>query len=100
MVAVSPATLQGVVCQALCKTTDGKGRVAATEIMVGTPAIRNLIREGKIHQIHSLMQAGAQHGMITADQSLAHLAKHRVIDWREGLEHCHNVEDYRRLTQA
>jgi twitching motility protein PilT len=93
------ASLQGIVSQVLCKTADGRGRVASTEILVGTSAVRNLVREGKIHQIHSLMQAGAEHGMITQDQSLAQLARNRRIDWREGLEHCHSVEDYRRLTQ-
>ena len=55
--------LQGVVCQQLVKTADGKGRVVATEVLVATPAIRNLIREGKTHQIYSAMQAGAKHGM-------------------------------------
>ncbi|MCU1588953.1 MAG: twitching motility protein, partial [Frankiales bacterium] len=49
--------LQGVVCQQLIRTSDGKGRVVATEILVATPAIRNLIREGKTHQIYSAMQA-------------------------------------------
>ncbi len=52
--------LQGVVCQTLARTVDGKGRVVATEVLVATPAIRNLIREGKTHQIYSAMQAGAQ----------------------------------------
>ena len=69
--------LQGVVCQTLCKTADGKGRVVATEVLVATPAIRNLIREGKTHQIYSAMQAGAQHGMHTLDQHLADLVQAR-----------------------
>ena len=51
--------LQGVVCQTLAKTADGQGRVVATEVLVATPAIRNLIREGKTHQIYSALQAGA-----------------------------------------
>ena len=51
--------LQGVVCQTLCKTADGRGRVVATEVLVATPAISNLIREGKTHQIYSALQAGA-----------------------------------------
>ncbi|MCU0283319.1 MAG: PilT/PilU family type 4a pilus ATPase, partial [Candidatus Nanopelagicales bacterium] len=55
-------TLQGIVCQTLCKTVDGRGRVAATEVLTATPAVRNLIREGKTHQIYSALQAGAQHG--------------------------------------
>src|SRR5207237_3333528 len=56
-------TLQGVVCQTLARTYDGLGRVVATEELVATPAIRNLIREGKTHQIYSALQAGAKHGM-------------------------------------
>ena len=68
-------SLQGVVCQTLCKTADGRGRVVATEVLIATPAIRNLIREGKTHQIYSAMQAGAQHGMHTMDQHLAELVR-------------------------
>jgi twitching motility protein PilT len=71
--------IQGVVCQTLCKTVDGKGRVVATEVMVATPAIRNLIREGKTHQIYSAMQAGAKHGMHTLDQHLAELVRTHKI---------------------
>jgi twitching motility protein PilT len=52
------ATLQGVVTQQLLQTADGQGRVVATEVLVCTPAVRNIIREGKVHQIYSIMQAG------------------------------------------
>jgi len=89
--------LQGVVCQTLCKTVDGAGRVAATEVMIATPAIRNLIREGKTHQMYSAMQAGAQFGMVTMDQSLAELVRRRKITYEHGLEKCHHVEDFNRL---
>ena len=75
--------LQGVVCQTLCKTADGKGRAVATEVLVATPAIRNLIREGKTHQIYSAMQAGAQHGMHTLDQHLAELVQARPDHLRD-----------------
>ena len=57
--------LQAILCQTLVRTADGKGRVAAVEILIATPAIRNLIREGKTHQIGSALQAGAKHGMIS-----------------------------------
>ncbi|MHB2024908.1 MAG: type IV pilus twitching motility protein PilT [Mycobacteriales bacterium] len=67
--------LQGVVCQTLCKSADGLRRVVATEVLVATPAIRNLIREGKTHQIYSALQAGAKHGMHTMDQHLAELVR-------------------------
>ncbi len=89
--------IQGVVCQALCKTRDGKGRVVATEVMVATPGIRNLIREGKTHQIYSAMQAGAKHGMHTMDQHLAELVRTNQITYEHGLEKCHHVEDFNRL---
>jgi twitching motility protein PilT len=91
-------TLQGVVCQTLCRTADGRGRVVATEVMVATPAIRNLIREGKTHQVYSAMQAGAQHGMHTLDQHLADLVRNRHIAYEQGVEKCHHIEDFNRLT--
>jgi len=90
--------IQGVVCQTLCKRSDGPGRVVATEVMVATPAIRNLIREGKTHQIYSAMQAGAKLGMHTLDQHLAELVKAGKITYEVGLEKCHHVADYNRLT--
>jgi twitching motility protein PilT len=89
--------IQGVVCQTLCKTRDAKGRVVATEVMVATPAIRNLIREGKTHQIYSAMQAGSKHGMHTMDQHLADLVMKGRITYEVGLEKCHHVEDFNRL---
>jgi twitching motility protein PilT len=91
-------TLQGVVCQTLCKRADGPGRVVATEVLIATPAIRNLIRDGKTYQIYSSMQAGAQQGMHTLDQHLADLVRNGRITYEVGLEKCHHVEDYNRLT--
>lgn len=91
------SALQGVVSQTLCKKANGRGRVVATEVMLATPAIRNLIREGKTHQIYSSMQAGASHGMHTMDQHLAELVKSSKITYEAGLEKCQNVEDYNRL---
>jgi twitching motility protein PilT len=91
-------TLQGVVSQTLCKTADGRGRVVATEVLVATPAIRNLIREGKTHQIYSALQAGARHGMHTMDQHLAELVKAGRITYEGALEKCHTVEDFNRLS--
>ena len=89
--------LQGVVCQTLAKTYDGKGRVVATEVLVATPAIRNLIREGKTHQIYSSLQAGSKHGMHSMDQHLSELVKSGRISYETGLEKCHHVEDFNRL---
>ena len=92
------SAIQGVVCQTLCKRSDAPGRVVATEVMVATPAIRNLIREGKTHQIYSAMQAGANQGMHTLDQHLADLVRVGKISYEAGLEKCHHIEDYNRLT--
>jgi len=89
--------LQGVVCQTLCKTADGRGRVVATEVLVATPALRNLIREGKTHQIYSALQSGAKHGMHTMDQHLAQLLKNGQISYETALEKCHHIEDFNRL---
>jgi twitching motility protein PilT len=89
--------LQGVVCQTLAKTTDGRGRAVATEVLVATPAVRNLIREGKTHQIYSALQAGMKHGMHTMDQHLSELVKSGRITYDTGLEKCHHVEDFNRL---
>lgn len=84
------ATLRGVVSQALIKRADGKGRVVATEILVTTPAIANLIREGKTYQIISTMQAGRSHGMHTMDQHLATLIKAETITYDAALEQAHD----------
>ncbi|MBC7560147.1 MAG: type IV pilus twitching motility protein PilT [Dermatophilaceae bacterium] len=89
--------LQGVVCQQLVRTADGKGRAVAAEVMIATPAIRNLIREGKTHQIYSALQAGAKHGMNTMDSNLADLVKKGTITFDAALEKCHHVEDFTRL---
>ena len=72
--------LEGIVCQALLPRADGKGRVVSLEIMIPTPAIRNLIRDDKIHQVYGSMQAGQEKlGMQTANQSLASLYMKRLI---------------------
>lgn len=67
--------LQGIVTQQLLPTADGEGRVCAAEILVPTPAVRNLIREGKTHQIYSALQTGGAHGMQTMDAALAELVR-------------------------
>ena len=72
-------SLQAVVSQTLLKTKDGSGRVAAHEIMIGTPAIRNLIREAKIAQMYSAIQTGSNVGMQTLDQNLTDLVRRNMI---------------------
>jgi twitching motility protein PilT len=72
-------SLQAVISQTLLKTKDGNGRVAAHEIMIGTPAIRNLIREAKVAQMYSAIQTGSNVGMQTLDQNLTDLVRRNVI---------------------
>src|SRR5919198_557496 len=72
-------TLQGIVTQTLVPTADGRGRIAALEILMPDDAVRNLIRQGKIEQIYSVMQTGSTRGMQTMEQALADLALRRVI---------------------
>lgn len=76
-------SLKGVICQQLLKTADGKGRVAALEIMLGTPAIANLIREGKTFQIPSIMQTAKKDGMQLLDQHLLDLLKMQKVNPEE-----------------
>ena len=90
-------TLQGVVTQQLVPTVDGQGRVAAVEVLVCTPAVRNLIREGKTHQIYSSMQAGGRYGMQTMDMALAQHIKSGAITQQVAFERCHDPEELQRL---
>jgi twitching motility protein PilT len=94
------SSLQGICTQQLLKTADGTGRAVAAEVLVATPAVRNLIREGKIYQIYSLMQAGGKFGMVTMDQTLAGLVKAGQITRESAMERCTNEEDLRRLIQS
>ena len=94
------ATLQGVICQTLVKRADGHGRVVATEVLVTTPAIANLIREGKTYQIISMMQSGRSQGMHTMDQHLAELANAGTIAVDDALENAHDVDGIERLLQG
>jgi twitching motility protein PilT len=93
------ATLNGVVCQTLVKRASGSGRAVATEVMMATPAIANLIREGKTYQIPSAMQAGRQLGMHTMDQHLAELVNTGIITHEVALEKAHDVDGIKRLIQ-
>ena len=73
------ATLEGVVTQTLLPTADGKGRAPALEILLPDDAVRNLVRQGKVEQIYSVMQTGTKRGMQTMEQSLADLVRRRVV---------------------
>ncbi len=78
--------LEGVVTQTLLPKPSGKGRVCAQEVMICTPAIRALIRDQKIHQIYSLMQAGKKHGMQTMNDSLQQLYLQNAVTLEEALK--------------
>ena len=86
-------SLKAVIAQTLLKKVGG-GRVAAHEIMIGTPAIRNLIRENKIAQMYSAIQTGQQFGMKTLDQDLAELVKKNVVSRQEALSKCANKDTF------
>jgi twitching motility protein PilT len=89
--------LQGIMTQMLLPTADGAGRCVATEVLVPTPAVRNLIRESKSHQIYSVLQTGASHGMQTMDASLAELVRVGKITRQLADSRAHSAEDMRRL---
>jgi twitching motility protein PilT len=79
------SSLQGVVTQALLPTLDGMGRVPALEILYPDDAVRNLIRQGKVEQIYSVMQTNTSRGMQTMEQSLSELIQRRIVDLESGL---------------
>jgi len=87
-------SLRAVISQTLCKTKDGSGRVAAHEIMIGTPAIRNLIREAKIAQMYSAIQTGQNIGMQTLDQNLTELVRKNIISLGEARSKAANKETF------
>jgi twitching motility protein PilT len=92
-------SLQGIVTQTLIPTADGQGRCVAAEVLVPTPGVRNLIREHKTHQIYSLIQTGAAHGMQTMDTSLASLVREGKITLAVAETRSSNPQELRRLLQ-
>ena len=92
--------LKGVICQQLLKTADGKGRVAALEIMVGTPAISNLIREAKTFQIPSIMQTAKKDGMQLMDQHILDLLKTKRVTPDEAYRCCSDKRQFEQYLPA
>ena len=90
-------SLRGIVAQQLLKTIDGSGRAAALEIMTGTPAVRNLIREGKSYQLNSVIQTATKEGMQTLDQSLRDLLKAGRITMEEAMKKVADKESFQKL---
>ena len=87
-------SLRAVISQTLLKTKDGNGRVAAHEIMIGTPAIRNLIRENKVAQMYSAIQTGQNFGMQTLDQNLLELVRRNVVSNVEARARATNKDNF------
>jgi twitching motility protein PilT len=87
-------SLRAVISQSLLKKSNGTGRIAAHEIMIGTPAIRNLIRENKVAQMYSMMQTGQQHGMQTLDQCLLDLVRTGHVSVDEARMYAQQKENF------
>jgi twitching motility protein PilT len=92
--------LEAVLSQTLLPRIEGKGRIAAFEIMVATAAVRNLIRTSKTHELTSAIQLGADEGMRTLNQSLASLVKNNKVTIEEAVRRSSNTEQLRRLIQV
>jgi twitching motility protein PilT len=87
-------SLRAVISQSLVRTKDGSGRIAAHEIMLGTPAVRNLIREAKVAQMNAAIQTGASVGMQTLDQCLTDLVRRNIISMAEARVHAAIKENF------
>ncbi|MDA8060817.1 MAG: type IV pilus twitching motility protein PilT [Actinomycetota bacterium] len=94
------SSLRAVVTQTLLPRAKERGRVVAAEVLVCVPAVQNLIREGKTHQIYSVMQAGSRYGMQSMDQSLAALVRAGTITLDVAIERCAVEADLRRLVSS
>lgn len=91
------ASIQAVVCQTLCKRLDAQGRIAATEVLIATPAVRNLVREGKLQSIPSALQTGSRYGMHTLNQDLADLVTKGSISYETAVEKCSDLAELNQL---
>jgi twitching motility protein PilT len=91
--------LQAVYSQQLVSAASGKGRVLACEVLIVTPAVRNLIRERKIEQINTVIQTGGKFGMVTMNQSLVELYKKQKITYQEAINRSPDPEDLKKLLQ-
>lgn len=92
--------IESVMCQALIPRADGSGRVAAMEVMLGSGAVKNLIRDGKSHQLMNTIQMAFRQGMQTLDQTLALLCKDEIITLEEATLWCRNFEDMERFMNS
>jgi len=90
-------TMQGIICQRLMPRADGKGRVLACEVLVATPAIRNIIRKMDTNQLYTAMSSGTEHGMIVMDKALKALVDSMAITHEAALEYARNPKDLKFL---
>ncbi|HSA31751.1 MAG TPA: type IV pilus twitching motility protein PilT [Candidatus Omnitrophota bacterium] len=91
------AALQAVMSQVLLPRAEGDGRILATEIMIATPGVRNLIREQAIEQLPTAIQTGSAYGMHTMDKCLQELCQSGAVKYEDAVPHVKNVEEFRRL---
>ncbi len=89
--------LEGIISQQLIKKADGSGRVLATELMLWTPAIANMIREGRVHQINAYIHTGVQFGMFSMDSSIAGLYKSKLIDCQSVAQYAVDIDNVKKL---
>ncbi|NQT82786.1 type IV pilus twitching motility protein PilT [bacterium] len=89
--------IQGIVAQQLLPRKDGKGRIVATEVMVGTDAVRSCVREHRTQQLATIIQTGMQHGMSTMDKSLKELYLKGIITYETAIARARNVNEFRNL---
>jgi twitching motility protein PilT len=92
-------TIEAIVCQTLLPLKSGKGRVAAFEIMIGTPAIRTIVREGKTHQVPAIIQTGSEAGMISLENYLLELMQKDLVTYEEALAKTNNPREFQELAQ-
>jgi twitching motility protein PilT len=90
-------TLEGVFSQILIPRTRGKGMILATEIMIATPAVRNLIREARTHHIRSILETGAEYGMQTMESCLKQLVTSGLITYEDALARAYDVESFKQI---
>lgn len=90
-------SLQGVASQILLPNADGEGRILASEVLVATPAIRNLIREKSVEQIPTALQTGQKYGMHTMDASLKELVQAGLVTYEDAIKHVKNIEEFKAL---
>ena len=89
--------LLGILCQALVPRVDGSGRVPAVEVMMASPAVRNTIREGRIHQLPNAMLTQARLGMVLLDQALLNLYRQKIISRDSVFAFCNDPEEITKL---